>query len=124
MLIMLKWMLEQQLIQVNRNLAGALLLLIHCLILLPLFVGTVCFVLVFVMHYSHEVSFLVLQSSWRERESWLLDFNCLPCGCQCSVALPRGAMGWSAVCVCGISCSYSLTIGAKSKTVSCARCKC
>ena len=24
------------------------------------------------------------------------------------VALPRGAMGWSAVCDCGISCSYSL----------------
>ena len=26
------------------------------------------------------------------------------------MALPRGAMGLSAVCECGISCSYSLTI--------------
>ena len=78
MLIMLRWMLEQQLIQMDGYLAVALLLLIHCLMLLPLFVGTVCFILVLIMHYSHVVSFLVLQSSWRGRESWLLDFNCLP----------------------------------------------
>ena len=25
------------------------------------------------------------------------------CDCYCSVALPCGAMGWSAVCDCGIS---------------------
>ena len=31
------------------------------------------------------------------------------CYCKCSVALPRGAVGWSAVCDCGISCLYSLT---------------
>ena len=24
------------------------------------------------------------------------------CGCYCSVALPHGAVGWSAVCDCGI----------------------
>ena len=24
------------------------------------------------------------------------------CGCYCSVALPHGAVGWSAVCECGI----------------------
>ena len=29
---------------------------------------------------------------------------------DCCVALPRGAMGSSAACDCGISCSYSLTI--------------
>ena len=38
---------------------------------------------------------------------------------DCCVALPRGAMGFSAVCDCGISGSYSLTIfegkGAKLK---------
>ena len=28
--------------------------------------------------------------------------------CYCSVFLPHGAMGWSAVCDCGISLSYSL----------------
>ena len=31
------------------------------------------------------------------------------CYYKCSVALPRDAMGWSAVCDCGISWSYSLT---------------
>ena len=45
MLLMIQWILEQQLIQVDGNLAVALLLLMNCLILLPLFVGTVCFVL-------------------------------------------------------------------------------
>ena len=29
--------------------------------------------------------------------------------CKCFVALPHCAVGWSAVCGCDISCSYSLT---------------
>ena len=33
------------------------------------------------------------------------------CGCLFFVSLPHGAMGWSAVCDCGISWSYSLFIG-------------
>ena len=41
------------------------------------------------MHYF--VSFLVLQSSWQGRESWLLCFNCLmPCywvGLQCVIVI-------------------------------------
>ena len=32
----------------------------------------------------------------------------MSCDSQCSVALPRGTVGWSAVCDCGISLSYSL----------------
>ena len=31
------------------------------------------------------------------------DLVALSCYCKCSVALPYGAMGWSAVCDCGIS---------------------
>ena len=31
------------------------------------------------------------------------------CYYKCSVALPYGVIGWSAVCDCGISLSYSLT---------------
>ena len=31
------------------------------------------------------------------------------CSCGCSVALPHDAVGWSALCDCGISLSYSLT---------------
>ena len=44
----------------------------------------------------------------------------ISCDSQCSVALPRGAMGWSVVCDCGISLSYSLAllgIGANSHRV-------
>ena len=32
---------------------------------------------------------------------------------DCCVALPRGVMGLSAVCDCGISCSYSLIVQSK-----------
>ena len=31
--------------------------------------------------------------------------------CKCPVALPYGTMGWSAVCNCGISWSYSVNFG-------------
>ena len=34
----------------------------------------------------------------------------LSCNYKCSVPLPRGAVGRSAVCDCGISCLYSLTL--------------
>ena len=50
----------------------ALLLMIHCLELLPLCVGWLCLALI-VMH--HLVSFLVLQSSRKVREYWLLYFS-------------------------------------------------
>ena len=50
------------------------LLLIYCFMYLPLFVG-VRVGLCFGIH--HFMSFLVLQSSWRGRESWLLCFYCI-----------------------------------------------
>ena len=34
----------------------------------------------------------------------------MSCDCQCSVALPRAAVGLSAVCDCGISWSHSLFV--------------
>ena len=46
--------------------------------------------------------FLVLQSSWRAGGyTYTLTAFMLPCYCSCSVDLPHGAMGWSAVCHCG-----------------------
>ena len=57
------------------------------------------------MHYY--VSFLVLQSFWREREGerererdgcFTLIVFLMYCDYYSSVALPRGAVGWSAVC--------------------------
>ena len=41
----------------------------------------------------------------RERESLLWP----RCDCLCPVSLPNGTVGWSAVCICGISWSCSLT---------------
>ena len=63
--------------------------------------GSVC--LCFVMHYF--VAILVLQSSGRGRGSWLLCFYFLQMSCNYKyhVSLFHGAMGWSAVCDCGIS---------------------
>ena len=50
------------------------------------------------MHYlvaSFAIIFL------EEKESWMLYFNCLSMSFdnQCSVSLPRGAVGWSTMCV-------------------------
>ena len=43
---MLKWVSEQQLMQVDGSLAVVLLLLVHCLMLTQLFMGVLCFVFV------------------------------------------------------------------------------
>ena len=34
----------------------------------------------------------------------------MSCSCQCSVAFSHGASGWSTVCDCSISWSYSLSV--------------
>ena len=77
-------------------------------LLLPLFVGLLCLVLVC---YSVLCVRLVLQSFWWGRESWLLCELSSLCLVTVSVfvALPNGAVGWSAVCDCGISWSCSAT---------------
>ena len=41
----------------------------------------------------------------------------LSCGCWLSVYLPHDAVGWSAVCYCGNSWSYSLTFCANDITL-------
>ena len=76
-----------------------------------------CVVLCFSMHYF--MSFLVLQSSWRGRESWLLCFFVfwMSCYFKSSVALLHSAVGWAAVCDCGISWSYSLTFWVVCSTI-------
>ena len=61
------------------------------------------FVPCFLMQYL--VPFIVLQSFWLGRESgcFTLIVFLMYCDYWCSVALPRDAVGWSAVCDCGIS---------------------
>ena len=57
----------------------------------------------FVMQYL--VFFLVLRAG-----CFTLNVFRLSYGCTFSVTLPHGAVGWSAVCDCGISWSYLLFI--------------
>ena len=54
-------------------------------------------------------SFAVILMGKREREVVaLLCLSSVSCDCYCSVVLPRGVRGWSAVCGCGISSLYLL----------------
>ena len=68
----------------------------------PLFVEILCFSL-FGMHYF--VSFLVCNHLGEEERAGCFAFFVLrmSCNCICSVALPYGVMGWSAVCDCVFS---------------------
>ena len=59
---------------------------------------------------TFSLSILVLQSSWWGREIWLLAQFVFLVSRDGWAALPHSAMGLSAVCDCGISWSYSLTI--------------
>ena len=53
---------------------------------------------------QYLVSFLVLQSYF------IVCLIVFLVHCECSVALPRGAVDWPAVYDCGISWSHSLTV--------------
>ena len=44
----------------------------------------------------------------RERSGCFIVLR-MSCYCACSLTLSHGAVGWSAVCDCFFSCSYSLT---------------
>ena len=71
-----------------RSKAVVLLLLIYCLLFLPLFVGVLCLVLVLLYIYLCPSSFAIVLMG---KMVFLMS-----CDSQCSVALLRGAVGWSA----------------------------
>ena len=50
------------------------------------------------------MSFLVLQYLDEEQRSgcFVVSVFWMPCYCKCLVAFPRGPVGWSAVCECGM----------------------
>ena len=82
--------------------AVVLLLLIYCLMYFPLFVGGLClYLFCYALLCVHSNFAIIL----RGRESWLPRYYFLQMNCyyKCSVALPHVAVGWSAVCDCGIS---------------------
>ena len=53
----------------------------------------------------HHLVSSFAEISLEKKESWLFYFNCLLLSFdnKWSVSLPRGAVGWSRVCNCGIS---------------------
>ena len=81
-----------------RSKVVVLLLLIYCLLLLPLFVEILCFVLVLLFSTLCPSSFALILVG-----CFALTVILMFCDSQCSVALPRGAVGRSVVCDCGIS---------------------
>ena len=64
--------------------------------------GSFVFVPCFAIQYL--LSILVLHSFAREERAdcFILIVFLLSCDCKCSVYLPHGVVGWSAVCDCGI----------------------
>ena len=76
--------------------------MIHCLLLPPLFVGVLCLGLFCYAVFSVLFSLAIIMIMMK-RELFTLIVSLRYYNCNCSVALPRGAVGWSAVCACGIS---------------------
>ena len=80
-----------------------LLLLNYCLMYFPLFVGNLCLSLFcYALLYVHS-SFAHLKE--KEKTGCFAKMIVLQMYCyyKCYVTLPYGAVGWSAVCHCGIS---------------------
>ena len=68
--------------------------------------GVLCLALVLLFSTLYPSSFAIILMGKRERDRagcFTLIVFLMSCGCKCSVALPLGAVGWSAVCDCGIS---------------------
>ena len=85
------------------------MLLTRCLLLLPLFVAVCVWSLFYNAQLSVRFSCAPITLRKREMVALIIMFL-LSCDYKCSVHLPRGAVGWPAVCDCVISCLYSLTL--------------
>ena len=80
-----------------------LFLLIHCVMFLPLCVG-VLFLAIVLLCITWCLFKFCNHIDGEERAGCFNSIVILmSCGCWCSVVLPHGTMGWSAVRDCGIS---------------------
>ena len=79
-----------------------LLLLIHCLLLPHCLWGVLCLMFVYLSSTLCPPCAISL--------TLIVFLVPLNCDCKCSMALPLGVVGQSAVCDCGISWSYSLAL--------------
>ena len=88
-----------------RSKVVVLLLLIYCFMNLSLFMGSLYWSLFWYVLLYVLSSFVIILTRERELVALLLlSFRCLfTLYCKCSVALPHGAVGWSAVCDYGIT---------------------
>ena len=86
-----------------------LLLLIYCLMYFQLFVGILyLYLFCYALLCVHSSFAIMLKRKSKLVALLLLPYRLMYCYYKCSVALPHGAVGWSAVCDCDISRSYSL----------------
>ena len=86
-----------------RSRAVVLLLLIHCVMFLPLFVGVLCLVIVLLCITWCLFCFCNHINEEERAGCFTLIIFLVSCDCYCFVALSHGAMGWSVVCDCSIS---------------------
>ena len=86
-----------------RSKTVVLLLLIHCFMYLPLFVGFCAWSLFRSAILSILSCFCNLLDEEERVGCFALIVFPMPCYCLCSVVFPHGAVGWSEVSDCGIS---------------------
>ena len=67
----------------------------------PLFVGVLCLSLFCYALLCVHTSFFNHLEEEEKAGCFAIIVSQVSCYCKCSVALPHGAMGWSAVCDCG-----------------------
>ena len=78
-------------------------MLIYCLMYFPLFVGDLCLSLFCYALLCVHSSFAIILKGEVKAGCFAIIVLQMYCYYKCSVALPHGAVGWSAVCDCGIS---------------------
>ena len=86
-----------------RSKAVVLLLIIYYFMYIPLFVGVLCWSLFRYALLYVLSSFAIFLTRKKEPGCFTFIVFLMSCYCKCPVALPHGAVGWSAVCDCGIS---------------------
>ena len=77
--------------------------LIYCLMYFPLFVGVPCLSLFCYALICVHSSFATILKRKKKLVFLAIIAVLMHCNYKCFVALPHGALGWSALCVCGIS---------------------
>ena len=97
-------------LRVHRGIVSYLLLvaellvmlsLIYCFMYLPLYVGVLCWSLLWYALLYVLFSFTIILMNKRTG-CFAFTVVWVSCYCKCHVGLPHGAVGWSAVCGCSI----------------------